>query len=106
MTTELLGIRRRKKRALMVVEPPGNFRRVRVLEIDDGVFVAIEEAGSPRLLRAMGHTCETELRGRIKRFLIKTIEQSSRGGAIKATIVETQPDAGHVLEMAPFSFSA
>lgn len=106
MTTELLGIRRREKRALMVIEPPGDFRRVRVLEIDDGVFVAIEEAGSPRLGSTMGHTGEAELRGGIKRFLVKAIEQSSRGGAIKATIVETQPDAGHVLEMAPFSFSA
>jgi hypothetical protein len=52
----------------------------------------------------MGHASEAELRGRIKRFLIKAIEQSSRGGAIKAAVVEAQPDAGHVLEMAPFSF--
>ena len=52
----------------------------------------------------MGHASEAKLRGAIKRFLVKAIEQSSRGGAIKAAVVEAQPDAGHVLEMAPFSF--
>ena len=54
MTAELFGVRGREKRALMVVEPPGNFGRVGVLEIDDGVFVAIEEAGSPGLLKRDG----------------------------------------------------
>src|SRR5580704_11795538 len=52
----------------------------------------------------MSHAGEAKLRGGIKRFLVKAIEQRARGGAIKAAVMEAQPDAGHVLGMAPFSF--
>jgi hypothetical protein len=89
----------------MVVEPPGDFGRVRVLEIDDGVFVAIEQAGSPRLRSPVGHAGEAELRRGIEFFLVKAVEKSGGGGAIKTAVVETQPDAGHVVAMAPFVFS-
>src|SRR5208282_5999708 len=92
------------KRALMVVEPPGNFGRVCIFTIDDGVFIAIEEAGSPWLRSTMGHARDAELRGGIECFRVKAIKKSGRGGAIKTAIVEAQPDTGHVLAMAPFSF--
>ena len=36
------GVGWRQKGALMVIEPPGNFRRTGILEIDDGILVAIE----------------------------------------------------------------
>src|ERR1700731_2300297 len=36
------GVVRREKRALMMVEPPCNFRRVRILEIDDGILLTVE----------------------------------------------------------------
>src|SRR5580700_5222296 len=39
---EVGGVGGREKCALMMVEPPGDLGRRRVLEIDDGVFVAIE----------------------------------------------------------------
>jgi hypothetical protein len=102
MTAEMFGIGWREKGALVVVKPPGDFGRVGILEIDDGVFISIEEAGSPRLLRSVGHSGEAELGGGIEFFLVKAVEQSGGGGPIKASIVEAEPDAGHVLGMAPF----
>ena len=39
---EMRCILRRKERALVVIEPPGNLRRAGILEIHDGVFVAIK----------------------------------------------------------------
>ena len=100
----MLGISGRQERALVVVEPPSDFGRVRVLKIDDGIFVAIEEAGSPGLRSPMGHACKAELRGGIEFFPVKAVEKSGGGGPIKTSVVEAEPDAGHVLEMAPFGF--
>ena len=39
---EVGSVRRCKERALVMIEPPGNLRRARVLEIDDSVFVTIK----------------------------------------------------------------
>src|SRR5580658_561279 len=102
MGAKMLGIGWREKRALMVVEPPSYFGGVRVLEINDGVFVAIKEAGSPRLRCAMSHAGETELGGRIELFSVKAVEESGGGGPIEATVVKAQPYAGHVVETGPF----
>jgi hypothetical protein len=49
---EVGGIGGRKKSAFVVIEPPRDFRRAGILEIDDGVFVAgeiglIEEGAGP-----------------------------------------------------------
>jgi hypothetical protein len=87
----------------MVVEPPSHLWRVRVFEIDNGVFIAVKKAWSPGLLRAVRHASEAKFRGGIEFFPIEAVEQSGRGGPIKATVVEAEPDAGHVLELAPFS---
>src|SRR5580692_894810 len=105
MTAELLGVSGREKRTLMVVEPPGHFRRVGVLEIDDGVFVAVKKAGRPWLRSTMGHTGEAELRGGIELFPVEAVEKSGGSGPIKAAVMEAQPDAGHVLGLVPFGFS-
>jgi hypothetical protein len=43
----------RQERALMMIEPPGQFRRVAVFEIDDGVLVAVEQPGVKQRARAM-----------------------------------------------------
>jgi len=39
---EVLGVSRGEKRALVMVEPPGDVGRTAVLEVDDGILVAIE----------------------------------------------------------------
>jgi hypothetical protein len=96
MSAEMFGVRRIEKRALMVVEPPGHFGRVGILEIDDGVFVAVEKAGSPGLLSAMGHSCEMKLGGGIEFFLVETVEESGGSGPIKTAVMEAEPDSGHI----------
>jgi hypothetical protein len=52
----------------------------------------------------MRHARETELRGGIEFLFIKPVEESGRGCPIKTAVVKTQPDAGHVVSMAPFRF--
>jgi hypothetical protein len=52
----------------------------------------------------MSHAGETEFRRGIKLFLVKAVEKSGGGGPIKTTVVKTEPDAGHVVAMVPFSF--
>jgi len=46
LLAELFGVGGREKRALVMVEPPGYFRRIRKLEIHDDVFVAIDKLAS------------------------------------------------------------
>jgi len=91
----MFRIGKRQKRALMMIEPPGNLGRVGVLEIDDRVLVAVEQSVLPGLHRTMRHSREVKVRVRVKPLPIKTIKQRSRGGAIKAAVVETQADSGH-----------
>ena len=40
---KMLGIFGRQKSALMMIEPPGQTRIARVLEVDDGILVAIKK---------------------------------------------------------------
>jgi len=91
----LFGVGGREKRALVMVEPPGYFRRIRKLEIHDDVFVAIEQARFPGLRRAVRHPSEAKFRVVVESFAIKSVEESSRSSAIKAAIVKAEPDLGH-----------
>jgi hypothetical protein len=99
---ELLGVRGSEESALVMVEPPGNFRGIRILEIDDDIFVAVEEAVVPGLRGAVRHAGEAELGGGIEALAVKAVKESSGGGSVKATVVETEPDPGHDEMMAPF----
>src|SRR5438552_16027876 len=92
---ELYSVGRRQKRALMMDKPPRHFRRIRKLEIYNYIFVAVEEACFPGLLRAVRHPCKTELRALVKSLAIKPVKESGRSGAIKTAIVKTEPDLGH-----------
>src|SRR5260221_5906651 len=95
MQPEILRVFSIQKRALVMVEPPGHFRRIRILKIDDCVFIAVKQAGYPRLRGAMGHSSEVKFRFGVEAFLIEPIEQSGGGGAIKTTVVEAQAYSGH-----------
>src|SRR5947199_7194785 len=83
------------RNALWMVEPPGHFRRVGKLEVHDDVFVAIKQSRFPGLRGAMSHPREAELRGLVKAFAIKAVEERSGSCAIKAAIVKAEPDLGH-----------
>src|SRR6266700_7810587 len=92
---ELLGIGLCQKRALVMVEPPGHFRRIRKLEIHNHVFVAIEQLGLPWLRCPVSHPGKAELRVRVKAFAIKAVKECGGSSAIKAAIVETEPNLDH-----------
>src|SRR5439155_15502855 len=98
---ELFGVGGREKRALVMVEPPGHFRRIGKLEVQDDVFVAIEKAGFPRLRGAVGHPSETELCGLVKALAIKAVKESGGRSANKAAIVKAEPDVGHKRASSP-----
>jgi hypothetical protein len=95
MLAELFRVGCVQKRALVMVKPPGHLRRIRILEVDDHVFVAIKQAIYPGLHRTMGHPREMEVRIIMEAFPVKTIEERGGSGAIKATVVKAQADSGH-----------
>jgi hypothetical protein len=51
----------RQERALVVIEPPGQFWRVAVFEIDYGVLIAVEQPGVKQRARAMNHRLINDL---------------------------------------------
>jgi hypothetical protein len=85
--TEVLGILRTQKGTLMMIEPPGEIEVGRVLEIDDGVDIAIEEPVFEKLVSAV-----SEARvGKLSLGIELTSEETShiRGGSrsIKAMVM-------------------
>src|SRR3954453_9894683 len=80
----VLGI---EKSALVVIEPPGEPGVAAIFEIDNGIFVAIEEAGVEHLRRFMRHPGVAELRVGMDRSGNEAAEESSRGCPVKTVIV-------------------
>jgi hypothetical protein len=95
MLLKTLGVLWRKESALMMIEPPGHLRRVRVFEVHDDVLVAVEQALFPRWHSAVGHAGEAKLRGLVEALAVETVKKRSRRRAIKATIVKAQSYASH-----------
>ena len=56
-----------KERALVMVKPPGHPRRTGILEIDDGVLVAVKQPVLEWLPRPVRHPREVELRAGLMR---------------------------------------
>src|ERR1700677_487213 len=90
VATEMLGILRSEKRALMMVEPPGEQRRTGIFEIHDGVFVAVENAVFERLRSFMRHPGVHKLGIGVDAFAVKAGEHSGRGRSVEALIVKTK----------------
>ena len=84
---EMLGVFRAQKRALVMIEPPGEPRIGRILEIDDGIHIAIEKPVFKELGRFVGQAGEFKLGAWSVLFLIKAAEISRRGRAVKTVIV-------------------
>ena len=70
---------RREKCALVMVEPPGDFRRTGVLEVDDGIFVAVEVGFVKKRSGAMQKAGEDEVGIFANPLAVETGEE--RGGA-------------------------
>ena len=90
----ILGI---QKRALVMVEPPGELRIAGVLEIDDGVFVAVEESRIEELGCLVRHSRVAEFRIGVNGPQDKPAEVSGRRRSIEAMIVIEHPCEHFVL---------
>src|ERR1700734_1652695 len=90
VAAKMLGILGSEKRALMVVEPPGEQRRTGVLEIHDGVFVAVENAILEWLGSFMRHPGVHKLGVRVDTFSVEAGENGGGGRSIEAFIVKTK----------------
>ena len=76
-----------KKRALMMIEPPGQLLRGEILEIDDGVLVAGEVAQVEERSGAVQQSLVLKLRVLPYALAVKARKQRSRAGSIKTLVV-------------------
>jgi hypothetical protein len=83
----LLGVLGAEKGALMMIEPPGQARIRRVLEIHDGVDVAVEHPVFEDLICLVSQAREEEFRIRVESLLEKAAEVGRRSSAIEAVVV-------------------
>jgi hypothetical protein len=89
---KMFGVGGRQKSALVMIKPPCEERRAGILEIHDGVFVAIKCAILERLRGLVRHPSIEELGGGIDTLFIKARENRGGGGSVEAFIVETNPN--------------
>ena len=88
---EMGGIGRRKKRAFVVIEPPGDFGRTGILEIDDGVLVAVKLLLVKKSAGAMQQAGVDELYIAADSFPVKAREQGGRARPVKTLVVIKHP---------------
>lgn len=81
-----------EKRALMMIKPPCQFRRARILEIHDRIFIAVENVGLKRLRRFVDHSRVTEIRVCVDSLAVKPGENCRRSRAVETLVVKTNPD--------------
>ena len=89
---EVDGVRGRKKRAQVMVKPPSDFGRTGVLEIDDGVFVAVEMRFIKQSSRAMQQAGEDEGGVLANALAIETGEESGGTSAVETLVVVEDSD--------------
>jgi hypothetical protein len=75
----------------MVIEPPGNLGRTGILEIDNGILVAIELVFVEQRAGAVQQTRVNELHITADAFAVKTGEQRGRASAVKTFVVIKDP---------------
>ena len=84
---EVGSIGRRKKSAFVVIEPPGDFGRTGILEIDDGIFVAVKLALVEKGARTMQQAGVYEVHIAADSFPVETGEQGGRRSPVKTFVV-------------------
>jgi hypothetical protein len=75
----------------VVIEPPGDFGRTGILEIDNGILVAIELVFVEERAGAMQQAGVNEFHIAANAFAVETREQRSRGSAVKTFVVIKDP---------------
>src|SRR6185437_7308562 len=86
-----LRIFRREKGALMMVKPPGNLRRSRILKVDNGIFIAVKIGFIKERACTMHQPCELEVHIRSDAFAIEAGKQRRRGCSVKTFAVKKDP---------------
>jgi hypothetical protein len=71
----------------MMIEPPGDLGIGGILEIDNGILVAIEEAVIEKLGGPMRQPGIDEFRVRVESALEESAEIGRRGSAVKTVVV-------------------
>jgi hypothetical protein len=84
---------RTQERALVVVEPPGNLGRTRVLEIDDGVLVASEVFLVEERACAVQQATVFKIDVTADALAVKPSEERGGGGSVEAFVVKENPDS-------------
>src|SRR5260370_37772875 len=80
----------REKGRLVMIEPPGQPFRGRILEINNGVFVAIKHSQVKQIARAMQQYGVVDVSFGMNAFFVETRKGSGWSEAIRAeTMVET-----------------
>src|SRR5258708_9230920 len=85
------GVGLRKKSALVVIEPPGDLRRAGILEIDDGILVAVKLLLVKESARAMQQAGIDEVHIAADSFPVETGEQGRRASPVKTLVVIKDP---------------
>jgi hypothetical protein len=73
-----------------MVKPPRHARRIRVFEIDNGIFIAIEKGFREWVPRLMRHPREMKLRARLDTLSKKAVENRRRSRTVEASVVKAQ----------------
>src|SRR5579872_2198395 len=90
---EVLRVGGREEGALVMIEPPRDFRRTGVLEVDDGVLVAIELLIIKQRTRAVDETGENEVGVLADTLAVEARKQRGGGSPVKALVVIENPDS-------------
>src|ERR1039457_6592120 len=90
---EVGGISGREKSALVVIEPPSDIRRTGILEIDDGILVAIELFLVEKSAGAMEEAGIHEVHIAADSFLVETREERGGAGSVKKLVVIKDPQS-------------
>jgi len=89
---EMFCIRFRKKGALMMIKPPRQAIRAGIFEIDDRVFVRVEQSRIKQLPCAVHQAAIAKLRLGIDALPVEAREHCRRAGSVKTPIMKTNKD--------------
>jgi len=76
----------------MMIKPPGNLWRSGILEVDNGVLIAVEIGFIEERARTMHQAGELEVHVRPNALAIKAGKQRGRGRPVKTFAVKKDPD--------------
>jgi hypothetical protein len=90
---EVGGVGGGKKRALVMIEPPGDFGRAGVFEIYDGIFVAVELILVEERAGPMKQAGVHKLDVAADALSVETGEQGGGAGSVKTLVVIKDSDS-------------